>query len=61
LSVRSKLSEETTNFAKIDIERTYRLLKVCYVPATSAASSKAFFAVANNSTNETNKVGGMRH
>jgi hypothetical protein len=54
--VRSKLSEEKPNCAKIDIERKYRLLKVCYVPATSAASSKAFFAVANNSTNETNNI-----
>ncbi len=27
----------------IDIEIKNRLLKVCYVPATSAASSKAFF------------------
>jgi hypothetical protein len=27
----------------IDIKRKDRSLKVCYVPATSAASSKAFF------------------
>ncbi len=45
----------------IDIERKYRLLKVCYVPTTSAASSKALFAAAINSTNLTNKAGDMCH
>ncbi len=45
----------------IDIARKYRLLRVCYVPATSATSSKAFFAAAINSTNETKKVGSMCH
>jgi hypothetical protein len=34
----------------IDIKRKYRLLKVCYVPTTSAAFF-AFFAAATNSTN----------
>jgi hypothetical protein len=45
----------------IDIERLQnRLLKVCYVPATSAQSFKASFSVvAINSTNEANKAGGM--
>jgi hypothetical protein len=41
-----------------------RLLKVCYVPATSAiliAFCSSFFAVAINSTNESNKAAGMRH
>jgi len=37
------------------------LFKFCYMPATSAASSKGIFAVANNSTNQTNKAGGMSH
>ncbi len=34
-----------------------RLLKFCYVPATSAAFSKGIFVVATNSTNQTNKAG----
>ncbi len=45
----------------IDIDRKNRLLKGCYVPATSACTSKAFFASAINNTNETNKAGGTRH
>ncbi len=49
------------NILLIDIKRKYSLLKVCYVPNTSAASSKAFFAAAINSTNETNTAGDMRH
>jgi hypothetical protein len=36
----------------------WELLKFCYVPATSAASSKGIFAVATNITNQTNKAGG---
>jgi hypothetical protein len=44
----------------IDIERKYILLKVCYVPTTSA-TFLAFFAAANNSTNETNKAGSTCH
>ncbi len=36
------------------MERKNRLLKVCYVPATSATLS-FFLAVAINSTNEANK------
>ncbi len=39
-----------------DIERNYRLFKVCYVPATST-TFLAFFPVATNITNETNKAG----
>ncbi len=35
-----------------------RLLKVCYMPATSASLSGFFFAEAINSTNEANKAGG---
>jgi hypothetical protein len=44
----------------IDIESLQnRLLKVCYVPATSASLSRLlFFTVAINSTNEANKAGG---
>jgi hypothetical protein len=46
---------------RIDIESQNRLLKVCYVPATSAGLSRllflSFFAVAINSTNEANKAG----
>ncbi len=38
-----------------------RLLKVCYVPATSASLNRLlFFAAAINSTNEANKAGGTR-
>ncbi len=37
------------------------LLKFCYVPATSAASSKGIFAEDTNSTNQENKVGSMCH
>jgi hypothetical protein len=39
----------------IDIKRTYRLLKVCYVATTSTAFFSLFLAAATNSTNETNK------
>ncbi len=38
-----------------------RLLKFCYVPATSAASSKGIFVEVTNSTNQTNKAGSMWH
>jgi hypothetical protein len=41
-----------------------RLLKVCYVPATSARLPRVlffFFDVAINSTNEANKAAGMCH
>jgi hypothetical protein len=42
-----------------------RLLKFCYVPATSAVHNSPlfyfFFAVAIYSTNEANKAGGTRH
>ena len=41
-----------------------RLLKVCYVPTTSAvliAFFSSFFAPAINSTNEANKAAGARH
>jgi hypothetical protein len=44
--------------AIIDIERKYRLLKVCYVPTTGTAFLAVFFAAPTNSTNETNKAGG---
>ena len=35
-----------------------RLLKVCYVPATSAGLNGLLFSVAINNTNEANKAGG---
>ncbi len=37
-----------------------RLLKVCYVPATSASLPRLFYAAINN-TNEANKAGGTCH
>jgi len=37
------------------------LLRFCYVPATSASSSKGIFAMATNSANQTNKAGGTGH
>jgi len=40
----------------IDFERRNRLLKVCYVPATSATFLAFFIAVAINSANEANKA-----
>ncbi len=42
----------------IGIERKNRLLKVCFVPAASAAFFSFFLAVAINSTNEAYKAGG---
>jgi hypothetical protein len=48
----------------IDIKRKYRLLKVCYVPATSTtflAFFSFFLAAAINSTKEANKAGGTCH
>jgi hypothetical protein len=41
-----------------------RLLKVCYVPATSAGIPRkvsSFFDATINSINEANKASGMRH
>jgi hypothetical protein len=38
-----------------------RLLKFCYVLATSTASSKGIFAGAFNSTHQTNMAGGTCH
>jgi hypothetical protein len=43
----------------IDIERNYRLLKVCYVPAFCTTFLGFFAAVATNSAYETNKTGSM--
>ncbi len=47
----------------IDIESLQnRLLKVCYVPATSAGLNRLlFFAAAIDSSNEANKAGGTCH
>jgi hypothetical protein len=48
----------------IDIKRKNRLLKVCYVPATSTtflAFFSFFLAVAITSTDEANKAGRMHH
>ena len=48
----------------IDIERKNRLLKVCFMPATSAtflAFFSFFLAVAINRTNLANKTGGTCH
>jgi hypothetical protein len=55
---KNKNKNKYKNDEPIDIKRKYRLLKVCYVPTTSAAF---FFAAASNSTNETNKAGGTCH
>ncbi len=44
---------------QISKERKNRLLKVCYVPATSTTFLNFFLAVAINSTDEANKAGGM--
>jgi hypothetical protein len=45
----------------IDIDSIQnRLLKVCYVPATSACVNKLLFAAAINSTNEANKASSTR-
>ncbi len=38
-----------------------RLLKFCYVPATSAASFNSIFATATNGSNQTNKAGSKCH
>ncbi len=54
-------SMHTQRDSNIDIERESRLLKVCYVPATSAASSKGIFAPATNRNNHTCKAGGTCH
>jgi hypothetical protein len=59
LSVKPKVFHATFG-SPIDIRRKNRLLKVCYVPATSAtflAFFSFFLAVAINSTNEANKAG----
>ncbi len=46
----------------IESKTKKRLLKVCYVPATSTGLPRLLFsAAAINSTNETNKAGGTRH
>jgi len=41
---------------KAQIYKKSRLFKFCNVPDTSGASSKGIFAVATNSTNQTNKA-----
>ncbi len=53
----------SSHVTSIDIKSLQnRLLKVCYVPATSTGLPRLlFFAVAINSTNEANKAGGMCH
>jgi len=56
----SKKESLTKIVSTIDIKRKYRLLKVCYVPATNAtflASLSFFYAAATNRTNQTNKEG----
>ncbi len=46
----------------IDIYRKVKeKLKFCYVPASTAAFSRTFCAMATNSTNQTNKAGGTFH
>jgi hypothetical protein len=50
-----------THNKTIDIERKNRLLKVCYVPATSTTFLAFILAVAINSTNEANKAGKEVH
>ncbi len=50
--------------APIDIKSLRnRLLKFCYVPATSASPNRLlfFFAADINNTTEENKAGGMCH
>ena len=54
------LQEEVVSVALISKDKN-RLLKVCYVPATSAGHPRLLFYAAINSTNETNKPGGTRH
>jgi hypothetical protein len=54
-------SSKLTGLACIDIERKNRLLKVYYVPTTSAtflAFFLFFLTVAINRNNEANKAGG---
>jgi len=48
-------------YCGIDIERKNRVLKVCYVPTTSATFLAFFLVVPINNTNETNKAGSMCH
>jgi hypothetical protein len=57
----SPLFNELTSDNPNDIKRKNRLLKVCYVPATSTTFLAFFIAVAINSTNETNKASSMCH
>jgi hypothetical protein len=57
----SKQNEELTHRYRKSLNR---LLKVCYVPATSAvliAFFSSFLAAAINSTNEANKAAGTCH
>ncbi len=51
-------THNTSFLINIDIERKNRLLKVCYVLATSATFLAFFLAMAINSTNEANNAGG---
>jgi hypothetical protein len=52
------LQEKVVSIALISKDKN-RLLKVCYVPATSASLPRLLFYAAINSTNETNKAGSM--
>ncbi len=57
-----KLDKKKTTWGQaIDIKSLQnRLLKVCYVPTTSAGRNRHLFAAAINSTNEANKAGSTR-
>ncbi len=62
-AVASKVASQGKSSTTIDIESLQnRLLKVCYVPATSAGLPRLLlFAAAINCTNKANKAGGMCH
>ncbi len=56
-------SNKQSYFISLIESRQNRLLKVCYMPATSARLPRLlliFFAATTNSTYEANKAGGMR-
>jgi hypothetical protein len=57
-TLRGMLSAQMLTGDNIDIKSLQnRLLKVCYVPATSAGLPRLLFAAAINSANEANKAG----
>jgi hypothetical protein len=61
ISFASNANKSALNETQVCQLHSKTQLHKCYVPATSACSSKGIFEAATNSTNQTNKAGSMCH